>query len=73
MSKAPSTARASAGCSPPRSSGRRTPVQGTLGAENARQQGREIVEGGFAQLEPALADHDFAAGDRFTIAEAALF
>jgi glutathione S-transferase len=32
-----------------------------------------MVERGFAILDPVLASHDFAAGDRFTIADAALF
>ena len=43
------------------------------GADSVRQQGRAIVERGFAILDPALASRDFAAGDRFTIADAALF
>ncbi|PJI44682.1 MAG: glutathione S-transferase [Rhizobium sp.] len=45
-------------------------VHGKLGV---RRQGRDIVERGFAILDPMLAAHDFAAGDRFTIADAALF
>jgi glutathione S-transferase len=50
-------------------------VHGTLGlgAENVRRQGRGIAERGFAILDPALASQDFVAGDRFTIADAALF
>jgi glutathione S-transferase len=41
--------------------------------ESVRRQGRDIVERGFAILDPVLADDDFAAGDRFTVADAALF
>ncbi|MEG3089274.1 glutathione S-transferase family protein [Sphingomonas sp. PB4P5] len=44
-----------------------------VGADSVRRQGRDIVERGFAILDPVLASHDFAAGDRFTIADAALF
>lgn len=50
-------------------------VHGTLGlgADRVKQQGRAIVERGFAILDPALVSQEFAAGDRFTIADAALF
>jgi glutathione S-transferase len=50
-------------------------VHGTLGvgADGVRQKGRDIVERGFGILDPVLAAHDFAAGDRFTVADAALF
>lgn len=42
-------------------------------AETVKQRGREIVEQSFGLLDTALASHDFAAGDHFTIADAALF
>lgn len=41
-----------------------------LSADNVRRQGRAIVERGSAIFDPALASQDFAAGDRFTIANA---
>jgi glutathione S-transferase len=41
--------------------------------ESVRRQGRDIVERGFAILDPVLAANDFAASDRFTVADAALF
>ena len=40
--------------------------------EMFERQGRAIVEKGFAILEPRLDRHDYAAGDSFTIADAAL-
>jgi glutathione S-transferase len=42
-------------------------------ADAVRQRGREIVERGFGVLDTTLAMQDFAAGERFTIADAALF
>ncbi|WP_267396484.1 MULTISPECIES: glutathione binding-like protein [unclassified Sphingomonas] len=48
-------------------------VIGEAGASDVKLQGREIVERGLALLDPALATNEFAAGDRFTIADAALF
>jgi glutathione S-transferase len=42
-------------------------------ADTVRQRGREIVEQGFGLLDKTLAKHDIAAGERFTIADAALF
>ena len=50
-------------------------VHGTLGLGQAsvKRQGREIVETGFAILDPQLGHHPYAAGDSFTIADAALF
>ena len=44
-----------------------------LGQASVKRQGKGIVETGFAVLDPQLARHDHAAGDRFTIADAALF
>lgn len=44
-----------------------------LGSRSVKTQGREIVEQGFAILDPSLARHDFAAGDALTIADMALF
>ena len=44
-----------------------------LGASSVEKQGREIVEQGFAILEKQLAGHGYAVGDRFGIADAALF
>ena len=51
------------------------PVHGTLGvdADDVRRQGREIVDRWFALLDPVLAAHNCAAGDRFMIADAAIF
>ena len=50
-------------------------VHGTLGLGQAavKRQGVEIVQTGFAILDPQLSRHDYAAGNRFTIADAALF
>lgn len=50
-------------------------VHGTLGLgrKSVQQQGREMVELGFAILDPQLARHPYAAGDTFTVADAALF
>ncbi|WP_156678466.1 glutathione S-transferase family protein [Sphingomonas profundi] len=44
-----------------------------LGSGSVRRQGREMVEQGFAILDPQLAGHDFAVGDTLTIADFALF
>ena len=44
-----------------------------LGQASVQRQGRQIVEAGFAILDPQLGHHDYAAGDGFTIADAALF
>jgi glutathione S-transferase len=44
-----------------------------LGQSTVRKQGKEIVEMGFAILDTSLVQHDYAAGDEFTIADAALF
>ncbi len=44
-----------------------------LGSRSVKAQGLEIVERGFAILDPMLARHDFAAGDALTIADLALF
>ncbi len=44
-----------------------------LGREKIVQQGREMVEKGFAILDAQLGPHAFAAGDSFSIADAALF
>ena len=44
-----------------------------LGRSSVQAQGRQLVEQGFAILDPALARHSYAAGDAFTIADAALF
>lgn len=50
-------------------------VHGTLGVGQAavKKQGRDIVEMGFAILDPLLGRHDFAAGSAMTIADFALF
>ena len=50
-------------------------VHGTfgLGRKSVQQQGREMIERGFAILDPQLGRHPYAAGDAFTIADAALF
>ena len=45
----------------------------TLGRSSIEAQGREIVEQGFAILDPQLALHRYAASDAFGIADAALF
>ncbi len=44
-----------------------------LGQSAVKDQGREVVEQGFAILDPQLGRHAYAAGDRMTIADAALF
>ncbi len=44
-----------------------------LGHEKVRRQGREIIEKGFAILDPQLGRHSYAAGEMFTIADLALF
>lgn len=44
-----------------------------LGSQSVKAQGLEIIERGFAILDPMLAHHDFAAGDALTIADMALF
>jgi glutathione S-transferase len=44
-----------------------------LGADAVKDQGREMVEAGFRLLDEELGRHPFAAGDDFTIADAALF
>ena len=51
------------------------PVHATLGlgAGNVKQQGRKMVEQGFAILEKQLGTRNFAGGDRFGIADTALF
>ncbi len=50
-------------------------VHGTfgLGQNSVKRQGREMVETGFAILDPQLGRHDYAVDDSFTIADAALF
>lgn len=44
-----------------------------LGQGSVKAQGRRMVEEGFAILDPQLGRHLYAVGDRFTIADAALF
>lgn len=44
-----------------------------LGQGSVKRQGRAMVETGFAMLDSQLGEHDYAAGDSFTIADAALF
>lgn len=44
-----------------------------LGRASVERQGRGMVETGFAILDTQLAQHDWAAGNSFTIADAALF
>ncbi|KQT52314.1 MULTISPECIES: glutathione S-transferase family protein [unclassified Aureimonas] len=44
-----------------------------LGAGSVKRQGKEMVEAGFAILDPLLSRHPYAVGDTFTIADAALF
>ena len=44
-----------------------------LGRSSVKAQGQQMVEQGFAILDPVLARHPYAAGDGFTIADAALF
>lgn len=50
-------------------------VHGALGLGQAavKRQGRAMVVAGFAILDPELARHSYAAGDAFTVADAALF
>ena len=50
-------------------------IHGTLGLgrTSVQQQGREMVELGFAILDPQLGRHTHAVGDTFTVADAALF
>jgi len=44
-----------------------------LGRSSVKSQGRQMVEEGFAILDPQLGRHPYAAGEGFTIADAALF
>jgi glutathione S-transferase len=44
-----------------------------IGQGSVRDQGQHMVEQGFAILDPQLGRHDYAVGDSFTIADAALF
>ena len=44
-----------------------------LGRTSVKDQGRQMVEEGFAILDPQLARHPYAIGDSFGIADAALF
>lgn len=44
-----------------------------LGQASVKRQGRRMVQTGFSILDPQLGRHDYAAGDTFTIADAALF
>jgi glutathione S-transferase len=44
-----------------------------LGAAKVKAQGREMVETGLGILETALAGRSYVAGDRFTVADTALF
>lgn len=44
-----------------------------LGQASVKRQGRGMIETGFAILDPQLGRHDYAVGDSFTIADAALF
>ena len=44
-----------------------------LGRASVKSQGRQMVEEGFAILDPQLGRHPYAAGDGFTVADAALF
>ncbi len=44
-----------------------------LGQGSVKGQGKRLVEEGLAILEPQLGRHSYAVGDRFTIADAALF
>ncbi len=50
-------------------------VHGTLGLGQSavKKQGREMVETGFAILDPQLRRHPYVAGDRLSVADAALF
>lgn len=51
------------------------PVHQTLGlgSGSVRKQGREMIEQGFAIVDGQLAGREWAAGDRFGVADAALF
>ena len=44
-----------------------------LGQSLVKAQGKQMVEEGFAILDPQLGRHDYAVGDRFSIADVALF
>ena len=44
-----------------------------LGQGSVKAQGKQMVETGFAILDPALGRHPYAVGDHLTIADAALF
>ena len=44
-----------------------------LGQASVKKQGKEMVETGFAILDPQLARHPYSVSDTFTIADAALF
>lgn len=44
-----------------------------LGTGSVKAQGRKMVEDGFAILDPQLGQHEFAAGDRLSVADMALF
>ena len=44
-----------------------------LGSSSVKAQGLQMVEQGFAILDPQLARHDYAMGDTMTIADLALF
>jgi glutathione S-transferase len=44
-----------------------------LGRKSVKDQGRQMVEEGFAILDPQLARHPYAIGESFGIADAALF
>jgi glutathione S-transferase len=44
-----------------------------LGREKVQAEGREMVEKAFAILDRQLAGHDYAVGNTFSIADAALF
>ena len=44
-----------------------------LGSSSVKAQGLQMVEQGFAILDPQLARHDYAMGDTLTIADLALF
>ena len=44
-----------------------------LGASALKKQGRAMVEQAFAILAPQVAERDYVAGDRFTVADSALF
>ena len=44
-----------------------------LGQSSVKQQGKAMVETGFAILDPQLGRHAYAVGEAFTVADAALF